>query len=116
MIEHRIVNTIAITVFLVLLAGFAGVLSNPRNTLALVDAFIRWLRPSASSDIDRFHTMTRDLGHFLIPAAAFGTLVIGRLRKDPLFCVSVVRLIRRDRRIATEFYTRPKRLRHRCNN
>ena len=87
-IEHRIVSTIAITVFLVLLAGFAGILLNPRNTLALVDPLIRWLRPSASSaDIDRFHTMTRDLGHFLIPAAAFGILVIGPLRKHPVFAL-----------------------------
>jgi VanZ family protein len=93
LIENRIVSAIMITVFLVLLAGFAGVMLNPRNTLALVDPFIRWLRPSASSgDIDRLHTMARDFGHFLIPAAAFAILVIGPLRKDPIsalfLCIS----------------------------
>lgn len=88
LIENRIVSAIAITIFLLLLAGFAGVLLNPRNTLGLVDPVIRWLRPSASSaDIDRLHTMTRDLGHFLIPAAAFGILVIGPLRKHPVFAL-----------------------------
>ena len=88
--ENRIVNAIVITVFLVLLAVSAGVMLNPRNTLALVDPFIRWLRPSASSaDIDRLHTMARDLGHFLIPAAAFGILVIGPLRKHPLFALGL---------------------------
>jgi VanZ family protein len=91
--ENRIVNAIVITVFLALLAGFAGVMLNPRNTLALVEPFIRWLRPSASSaDIDLVHTMARDLGHFLIPAAAFAILVFGPLRKHPvsalLLCVS----------------------------
>ena len=93
MIENRIVSTVGIAVFLVLLAGFAGVVLNPRNTLALIGPFIRWLRPSASSaDIDRLHTMARDFGHFLIPAAAFVILVIGPLRRHPvsalLLCVS----------------------------
>ena len=90
MSENRIVNAIVIAVFLVVLAGFAGVMLNPRNTLALVDPCIRWLRPSASSaDIDSLHAMARDLGHFLIPAAAFGILVIGPARKYPLFALGL---------------------------
>jgi VanZ family protein len=88
LIESRIVGTIAITIFLVLLAGFAGVLLNPQNTLALVDPFIRWLQPSVSlAEIDRLHTIGRDLGHFVIPAAAFGILVIGPLRRYPVFAL-----------------------------
>jgi VanZ family protein len=91
--ENRVVSTAAIAVFLVILAGFAGLLLNPRNTLALIDPCIRWVQPSASSaNIERFHAMIRDFGHFLIPAAAFGILVLGPLRKHPLFafglCVS----------------------------
>ena len=90
LIKNRIVSAIVIAIFLVLLAGFAGVLLNPGNTLALVDPFIRWLRPSASpADIDRLHTMARDLGHFLIPAVAFGILVIGPLRKHPVFALAL---------------------------
>jgi VanZ family protein len=88
LIKNRVVSALALAVFLVLLAGFAGVLLNPRNTLALVDPLIRWLRPSESSaDIDRLHTMARDLGHLLIPAAAFGILVLGPLRRHPVFAL-----------------------------
>jgi VanZ family protein len=90
LIENRVVSAAAIAVFLVLLAGFAGVMLNPRITLALIDPFIRWLRPSASSaDIDRLHAIARDLGHFLIPAAGFGILVIGPLRKHPVFALGL---------------------------
>ena len=93
LMENRIVSTAAIAVFLVILAGFAGLLLNPRNTLALIEPCIQWFQPSASSaNIERFHVMIRDFGHFLIPAAAFGILVIGPLRNRPLFafglCVS----------------------------
>jgi predicted histidine transporter YuiF (NhaC family) len=39
LIENRVVIAAAIAVFLVLLAGFSGVMLNPGNTLALVDPF-----------------------------------------------------------------------------
>ena len=87
-LERRIVITIAVAAFLLILAAFAGVLLAPRNTLLLVDPLVRWLRPSASvPDLERIHNMARKFGHFIIPAAAFALLVIGPLRKRPLLAL-----------------------------
>ena len=75
-------------IFVITLAIFAGVALHPQNTLAFIDPFVRWLRPSASPEaIDRIHLMAREFGHFLIPAAAFLVLVIGPLRRRPLLAL-----------------------------
>jgi VanZ family protein len=84
LLESRIVRTLTIATFLLGLAAFAGVLLAHKNTLAIVDPLIRWVRPAAASaDIERIHNVARKFGHFLIPAAAFALLVIGPLRKRP---------------------------------
>lgn len=89
-VENRLVRAASIVVFLLILAGFAGILLKPRNTLALIEPVLRLLRPSASSaDIDRLHITARDLGHFLIPAAAFGILVFGPLRRRPVLALAL---------------------------
>jgi len=84
----RIASAITVAVFLVVLAGFGGVLLTHQNTMMMVDPLVRWVRPDASSiDIDRIHLMARKLGHFLVPAVAFALLVIGPLRKHPLLAL-----------------------------
>ena len=88
MLESPTMVWITVVTFVIALAIFAGVALHPQNTLALVDPFVRWLRPSASpEDIDRIHFMAREFGHFLIPAAAFFVLVIGPLRRRPLLAL-----------------------------
>jgi len=89
-LEGRIVKTIMVAVFLVLLAAFGGVFLTHQNTMMVVDPLIRWVRPAASSaEIDRLHIAARKLGHFLIPAAAFTLLVIGPLRRRPLIALTL---------------------------
>jgi VanZ family protein len=84
LLESRIVSTLMIATFLIALAAFAGVLFANKNTLALADPLIRWIRPAASStEIERIHILARKFGHCLIPAAAFAVLVIGPLRTRP---------------------------------
>jgi hypothetical protein len=86
----RTVGTFTVAICIIALALFAGVAWHPKNTLALVDPFIRWVRPSASfGDIDRAHLMARELGHFLIPAVGFALLVVGPLRRSPLLALLV---------------------------
>jgi hypothetical protein len=86
--ESRTAHIVIVALYLVVLALFSGVALNPKNTLALIDPVVRWLRPSASfEDIDRIHLMVREFGHFLIPAAAFVALVIGPLRRRPLLAL-----------------------------
>jgi len=82
--QRRLVNVITVAVFLVALAGFAGVLLAHGNTLAIVEPFVRWVRPSASfADIAQLHNVARKFGHFLIPAVGFSLLVLGPLRRRP---------------------------------
>jgi VanZ family protein len=84
MLESPAITWVTLAMYVIALAIFAGVALHPQNTLALVDPFVRWLRPSASlKDIDRIHLMAREFGHFLIPASAFVVLVIGPLRRRP---------------------------------
>jgi VanZ family protein len=92
-LERRIVTTIAVAAFLLVLAMFAGALLAPRNTLAIVDPLVRLLRPSASAhDIERVHNMARKFGHFMIPASAFALMVLGPLRKRPLIALALCAL------------------------
>jgi VanZ family protein len=92
-IERRIVITIAVAAFFLILAMFAGAMLVPRNTLAVVDPLVRLLRPSASApDIERVHNMARKFGHFMIPAVAFALLVLGPLRKRPLIALGLCAL------------------------
>jgi VanZ family protein len=92
-LERRIVITITVAAFLLILAGVAGVLLVPRNTLAIVDPLVRWLRPAASApDIERTHNMVRKFGHFMLPAVAFALMVIGPLRKRPLLALIICAL------------------------
>jgi VanZ family protein len=85
LLESRIVSTLTVAIFLIVLAAFAGVLFAQKNTLVLADPLIRWIRPAASStEIERIHNLARKFGHFLIPAAAFAILVIGPLRTRPV--------------------------------
>ena len=85
MLESPAAAWVTVGIYVIVLALFAGVAMHPKNTLALLDPFVRWLWPSASfDDIDRVHLMAREFGHFLIPAAAFTVLVIGPLRRRPL--------------------------------
>jgi VanZ family protein len=91
--ERRFVITIWVVMFLVILAGFAGILLAHGNTLAIVDPLVRWFRPSASAtDVLRVHDTTRKLGHFLVPAVAFALLVIGPLRRHPLIALGLCAL------------------------
>ena len=54
------------------------------NTFAVADALIRWFVPYASAqDISKLHLVGRDLGHFVIPAAAYLALVMGPLHNRP---------------------------------
>ncbi len=88
MLERPTMVWSMVVIFVIALAIFAGVALHPQNTLALIDPFVRWLRPSISpEDIDRIHLMAREFGHFLIPAAAFLVLVIGPLRRRPLLAL-----------------------------
>jgi VanZ family protein len=88
MLESPTMAWITVVIYVIALAIFAGVALHPQNTLALIDPFVRWLRPSTSlEDIDRIHLMAREFGHFLIPAAAFLVLVIGPLRRRPLLAL-----------------------------
>ena len=87
-LESPIMIWVTVAIYVVALALFAGVALHPQNTLALIDPFVRWLRPSTSlEDIDRIHLVAREFGHFLIPAAAFLVLVIGPLRRRPLLAL-----------------------------
>jgi len=87
-LERRIVIAITAATFMAVLAAFSGALMAHRNTMAIVDPIVRWLWPAASADdIARIHNAGRKLGHFLIPAAAFGLLVIGPLRRRPLIAL-----------------------------
>jgi VanZ family protein len=91
--ESRTVGILTVAIYLAAIALFAGAALNPKNTLALVDPFIRRVRPNASfADIDRIHLMARELGHFLIPATAFAVLVFGPLRRRPLLALSLCAL------------------------
>jgi hypothetical protein len=93
LLESRTVGILTVAIYLVALALFAGVALNPKNTLAMVDPWIRRVRPGASfADIDRIHLMAREFGHFLIPAVAFAVLVFGPLRARPLFALSLCAL------------------------
>jgi VanZ family protein len=93
MLERRIVMSITVAVFLVVLATFAGVLFTHRNTFAIVEPLIRRMRPGASpAEIERLHNIARKLGHFLIPAGAFAALVIGPLRKRPAIALALCAL------------------------
>jgi VanZ family protein len=88
MLESPAMAWVTVAMYVIALALFAGVALHPQNTLALVDPIIRWFRPFASfDDIDHIHRMAREFGHFLIPAMAFVVLVIGPLRKRPLFAL-----------------------------
>ena len=88
MLESPTMAWVTVMIWVIALAIFAGVALHPRNTLAVVDPFVRWLRPSTSpEDIDRINLMAREFGHFLIPAAAFLILVIGPLRRRPLLAL-----------------------------
>jgi VanZ family protein len=88
MLESPTMAWVTVAIYVIALALFAGVTLHPKNTLALIDPFVRWLRPSASfEDIDRIHLMAREFGHFLIAAAAFVVLVIGPLRRRPLLAL-----------------------------
>ena len=93
MLERRIVMSITVAVFLVVLAAFASVLFTHRNTFAIVEPWIRRLRPAASpAEIDHLHNIARKLGHFLIPAGAFAVLVIGPLRRRPTIALGLCAL------------------------
>lgn len=88
MLESPAMGWVTLAIYVIALALFAGVALHPKNTLALIGPFVRWLRPSASfEDIDRIHVMAREFGHFLVPAAAFVVLVIGPLRRHPLLAL-----------------------------
>jgi hypothetical protein len=90
LLESPTIGMFTVAICVIALALFAGVALHPKNTLALVDPFIRWLRPSASfGDIDRIHLVAREFGHFLIPAVGFALLVIGPLRRSPLLALLV---------------------------
>ncbi len=92
-LERRIVITITVAAFLLILAALAGALLAPRNTLAVVDPLVRLLRPSASAhDIERVHNMARKFGHFIIPGVAFALMVLGPLRKRPLIALALCAL------------------------
>lgn len=89
--ERRLVSVITVAVFLVALAGFAGVLLAHGNTLAIVDPLVRRVRPSVSSaDIAHIHNVERKFGHFLIRAVSFSLLVLGPLRRRPLLAFRCV--------------------------
>ena len=63
------------------LATFSVGFFTHANTFALVEPIIRWLAPHASvQDISTLHILSRNLGHFLIPAVGYLALVLGPLR------------------------------------
>jgi hypothetical protein len=83
-LESRLIVIIWTFVALVVLAILSIVLLTHANTFAAADALIRWFAPHASvQDISRLHILGRDLGHFVIPAAAYLALVMGPLRNRP---------------------------------
>jgi VanZ family protein len=87
-LESPAMAWVIVAIYVIALALFAGVALHPKNTLALVDPVIRWVRPGASlEEIDRIHLIAREFGHFLIPAVAFALLVLGPLRKRPLLAL-----------------------------
>jgi len=92
-LERRIIQSIAVGTFLLVLALFAGVLLTHANTLAIIDPLVRWISPSASSaEIMSVHRLVRKFGHSLVPAGAFAILVIGPLRRRPLTALAICAL------------------------
>jgi VanZ family protein len=80
-LESRIVAILWTVAFAAALAAFSIVFLTHANTFALVEPIIRWLAPDASAaEISTLHILSRKLGHFLIPAAAYLALVLGPLR------------------------------------
>ncbi len=80
-LEGRIVTILWTVAFAAALATFSITFLTHSNTFAIAEPIIRWLAPDASAaEIASLHTLGRKLGHFLIPAIAYLTLVIGPLR------------------------------------
>ena len=80
-LERKLTTLIWTFTFMVALAAFSIVLLTHANTFALADTVIRRFTPHASAeDVERLHLLVRDLGHFVIPAAAYLALALGPLR------------------------------------
>jgi VanZ family protein len=89
-LESRLIVVIWTFAALVVLAILSIVLLTHANTFAIADALIRWFAPHASAqDISKLHILGRDLGHFVIPAAAYLALVTGPLRNRPYLALGL---------------------------
>jgi VanZ family protein len=87
-LERKIVKVLWTVAFGAALAAFSVGFLTHANTFALAEPIIHCLMPHASADdISTLHVLSRKLGHFLIPAAAYLALVLGPLRNHRFFAL-----------------------------